>query len=76
VLIGTIENKVHYVRDETMGEDRCQVNLGNAPQALAALRNGIISMLRYEGWYNIASALRYFGASAPRALRLIGAGAT
>jgi predicted transposase YbfD/YdcC len=72
----TIENKVHYVRDETMGEDRCQVYLGNAPQALAALRNGIISMFRHEGWYNIASALRYFGASVPRALRLIGAGAT
>jgi predicted transposase YbfD/YdcC len=72
----TIENKVHYVRDETMGEDRCQVYLGNAPQALAALRNGIISMLRHEGWCNIASALRYFGASVPRALRLIGAPAT
>lgn len=72
----TIENKVHYVRDETMGEDRCQVYLGNAPQALAALRNGIIGMLRHEGWCNIASALRYFGASVPRALRLIGARAT
>jgi predicted transposase YbfD/YdcC len=72
----TIENKVHYVRDETMGEDRCQVHVGNGPQALAALRNGIISMLRYEGWQNIASALRYFGASVPRALKLIGAVAT
>jgi predicted transposase YbfD/YdcC len=72
----TIENKVHYVRDETLGEDRCQVYTGNAPQALAALRNGIICMLRYEGWHNIARALRYFGASVPCALRLIGAGAT
>ena len=24
----TIENKVHYVRDETMREDRCQVHRG------------------------------------------------
>lgn len=71
----TIENKIHYVRDETLGEDRCQLRVGNGPQALAALRNGIISMFRYEGWQNIACALRYFGAPVPRALKLIGAGA-
>ena len=68
----TIENKSHYVRDETLGEDRCQVHTGNSPQALAALRNAIINLLRFEGWLNIASALRYYGASVPRTLRLIG----
>lgn len=72
----TIENRLHYVRDETMGEDRCQVRVNQGPQALAALRNGILSMLRFEGWQNIPSALRFFGASVPRALRLIGAQAT
>ena len=34
----TIENCLHYVRDETLGEDRCQVHSGHAPQALAAFR--------------------------------------
>jgi hypothetical protein len=71
-----IENKVHYVRDETMREDRGQTHTGSAPQALAALRNGIISLFRYRGWNNIAQALRHFGASVPLALRLIGWPAT
>ena len=33
----TIENRVHYVRDDTMGEDRGQIHTGNAAQALARL---------------------------------------
>ena len=38
----TIENRLHYVRDETLGEDRCQVHTGTTPQVLATLRNGIL----------------------------------
>lgn len=72
----TIENKVHYVRDETLREDRGQTHTGSAPQALAALRNGIISLLRYRGWNNIAEALRHYGASVQQTLRLIGWPAT
>jgi predicted transposase YbfD/YdcC len=72
----TIENKVHYVRDETLREDRGQTHTGSAPQALAALRNGIISLLRYRGWNNIAEGLRHYGASVQQALRLIGWPAT
>src|SRR5687768_15313786 len=29
----TIEHKVHYGRDVTLGEDACQVRVGTAPQA-------------------------------------------
>ncbi|MGQ9855054.1 MAG: ISAs1 family transposase [Candidatus Oleimicrobiaceae bacterium] len=72
----TIENKVHYVRDETLGEDRGQGRRGSAPQALAALRNGVLSLLRHQGWFHIADALRYYGASVHKALRLVGAIAT
>jgi len=72
----TIENKAHYVRDETMREDRGQTHTGSAPQALAALRNGIISLLRYRGWINIAAALRHYGSSVQLALQLIGWPAT
>jgi predicted transposase YbfD/YdcC len=69
----TIENRVHYVRDVTLGEDACQVRAGNAPQALAALRNVLLSLLRAHGWTNIAAALRHYGAYADRALHLLGA---
>ena len=71
---GTIENRVHYVRDESMGEDRCQVHTGQAPQALAALRNGVLNAIRPSGWKNVAAALRHFEASAVEALALLGVG--
>jgi predicted transposase YbfD/YdcC len=67
-----IENKVHYVRDETMGEDRGQMYRGQAAQALAALRNGILSLLRSQGVTQIADALRHHGAAVEAALALIG----
>ena len=67
----TIENRVHYVRDVTMGEDQNQMRTGNAPQVLAALRNGLISLLRASGWKSIAEALRHYSASGSNALHLI-----
>jgi predicted transposase YbfD/YdcC len=67
----TIENRVHYVRDVTLGEDACQVRVGNAPQALAALRNGVLNLLRALGWSRIPDALRHYGAYAHRALALL-----
>jgi predicted transposase YbfD/YdcC len=72
----TIENRNHYVRDETMGEDRCQLHTGHGAQALAAFRNGILTLLRSQGRENIAAALRHFANSPQLALRTIGAIAT
>jgi predicted transposase YbfD/YdcC len=69
----TIENRVHYVRDVTLGEDAGQAHTGSTPRALAALRNATISLLRAVGWTNIADALRHYGAAAERALTLVGA---
>jgi predicted transposase YbfD/YdcC len=67
----TIENKVHYVRDVTLGEDACQMHKGSAPRALAALKNALLTALRHCGWTNIAAALRYYGAFACRALAFL-----
>jgi predicted transposase YbfD/YdcC len=67
----TIENRVHYVRDVTLREDSCQIHKGNAPRALAALRNALLAALRHCGWENIAEALRYYGAFAYRALAFL-----
>lgn len=68
----TIENRVHYVRDVTMGEDASQVRVGNIPQVMIAFRNTALAVLRREGYQNIASARRYFAANPKQALRLIG----
>lgn len=53
-----IENRLHYVRDVTRGEDASRIRSGSAPQVLAALRNAAISHLRLAGVTNIAAALR------------------
>jgi predicted transposase YbfD/YdcC len=67
----TIENRVHRVRDVTWGEDASQVRVGHAPHALAALRNGLLSLLRALGWTQIADATRHYGAFAPRAMQVL-----
>jgi predicted transposase YbfD/YdcC len=53
-----IENREHYVRDMTFGEDHSRIRTGSAPQNLAACRNAAISFLRRSGCTNIAAALR------------------
>ena len=69
----TIENRDHYVRDVTLGEDDCQIHTGHAAHALATLRNAILSLFRWKGWTNIAAAIRHYAASVLRSLQLIGA---
>lgn len=68
----TIENRVHYVRDVTLGEDAHQMHTGHAPQVLATLRNAVLNQLRAAGWTNMAAALRHYSYSVPRALQFIG----
>lgn len=68
-----IENRVHWVRDVTLDEDRCQIRSGAAPQVMAALRNTTISLLRLAGKPNIAAALRRHAAHPAEALALVGA---
>lgn len=41
-----IENRVHWVRDVTLGEDASQVHTGQVPEVLATLRNAAIFLLR------------------------------
>jgi predicted transposase YbfD/YdcC len=68
-----IENRLHWVRDVTFDEDRCQVRSRAAPQVMAALRNMTISLLRLAGKPNIAAALRRHAAHPSEALALVGA---
>ena len=68
----TIENRLHWVRDVTFGEDHSRVRTQNAPQVMASLRNIAISLLRLACANNIAKALRYCRDRLRTALRLIG----
>jgi predicted transposase YbfD/YdcC len=62
---------VHHVRDTAYDEDRSQVRTGNAPQAMATLRNTAISLLRLNGWTKIAQANRHFVARPLDTLQLL-----
>lgn len=68
----SIENGLHRVRDVTMGEDASTVTSGSAPQAYAALRNAILSVLRQNKIKNVARALRRFAAHPGEAIALLG----
>src|SRR5438270_1602203 len=41
----TIENRLHYRRDVTLGEDASQVRSQGAPEVLAALNGGLLALL-------------------------------
>jgi len=68
----TIENRVHYVRDVSMGEDAGRSHHGNIPAALALFRNFVLSLLRLAGWQSIPNAFRYYQANLDQALQLLG----
>ena len=59
----TIENRLHWVRDVTEGEDHSRVRTGHGPQVMAALRDTAINIIRLRGGINIAAAHRAFSHS-------------
>lgn len=67
-----IENRLHWVRDVTFGEDGSTVRAGVGPQVLAALRNLAIGLLRLAGATNIAAACRRYAAQPALAFAAIG----
>jgi predicted transposase YbfD/YdcC len=63
---------LHHIRDVTFAEDASQVRTGNAPRAMASLRNLAIGALRAHGHRNLAAALRYNARDATPVLPLLG----
>lgn len=54
-----IENRLHWVRDVTFGEDASRIRTRAAPRVMATLRSLVIGLLRLNGWTNIAAGLRH-----------------
>ena len=67
----TIENKVHWVRDTSLGEDASQARIGSIPQVMAALRNTAMSVLRFDGRTKIAETTRFFASKPKLTVKLI-----
>lgn len=66
-----IECGLHYRRDVTLQEDATRLTLGNAGHNMAILNNIVIGLCLRNGFDNLASARRLFGARPEEALKLI-----
>ncbi len=66
-----IENRLHYRRDVTLGEDGSRVRRESAPQVMAALRNSIVHLLK-DTADSLAAALRTLSNCFNKALTLLG----
>ena len=66
-----IENRLHYVRDVTWGEDASRVRKGSSPEVLAALRNTANYLLEGIQAPSKAAATRRFAAHPYEALPLV-----
>ncbi|MFD4248098.1 ISAs1 family transposase [Streptomyces sp. NPDC058525] len=62
---------LHHIRDTTLREDACRVRTGNAPRALATLRNLSIALAHLIGWANHAQAVDHYRSHPDHALDLI-----
>ena len=56
-----IENKVHYVRDVTQGEDASRIRVQPLPNLWAIARNLALNLYRDAGFQNMAQAQRKCG---------------
>jgi len=66
-----IENRLHWRRDVTLGEDACTVSSGQTPQVLASLNNAILAIADRLGVTNLAAQRRTFSARPDDALKLL-----
>lgn len=67
-----IENRLHWVKDVTFGEDASLIHVGAGPQVLAACRNLALSLLRSQGVRQIAATRRRLQRHPRQALAFVG----
>src|SRR5437763_7523122 len=66
-----IENRLHYRRDVTLGEDASQVRTHGAPEVVAALNGVLLALMDFRGVKNVAKQMRHFCAQPREALQLL-----
>lgn len=66
-----LENRVHWRRDVTLGEDASQIRRGQAPQVVAALNNAVLSLMDRHRVGNVPAQMREFAANPGAALALL-----
>ena len=66
-----VENRLHWRRDVTLGEDACQTRTGPAPALLARLNSTVLSLMDRLGVRNVAQQARYLDAHLEQAIQLL-----
>jgi predicted transposase YbfD/YdcC len=66
-----IENRLHYVRDVTFGEDACTVRHTKRQRLLASLNNIAIGLVRQTDFRYLPEARRYYAVHYDEALQLL-----
>jgi hypothetical protein len=69
-----IENRLHWRRDVTLGEDSCQTRTGAAPGILARLNSAVLSLMDRLGVHNVARQARFFDAHVEAAVQALFSG--
>ena len=67
----SIENRSHWRRDVTLGEDHSQLRTGRAPEVLAALNNTLLALMDFLHVPNVPNQMRFYQALPLEALRLL-----
>jgi predicted transposase YbfD/YdcC len=66
-----IENRLHYRRDVSLGEDASQIRVNGAPEVLAALNGGLLAFMDFLGVKNVAKQMRHYCAQPQEALQVL-----
>lgn len=66
-----IENRGHWRRDATFGEDHSQLRTRHVPEVLALLNSTVFALMDLPGVHNVPSQRRRFAAAPEQALRLL-----
>jgi predicted transposase YbfD/YdcC len=63
-----VENRLHWRRDVTLGEDGCGVRLSTVAQMLAVLNSLVLSLMDLHQISHVARQIRRFGSYPDEAL--------
>lgn len=66
-----LENRLHWRRDVSLGEDACQVRKGSAPHALAVLNSFVLALFDFCGITKVKQQMRRLDAQPLQAVRLL-----
>ncbi len=66
-----IENRLHWRKDVTFGEDASLIHAGQGPTVMALLRDAAITLLHHHGVRQVAARLRAHGQQPEDAIALV-----